>query len=277
MKTNIQRKLNAYAAAAGTIAVAGAADAQIIHVDINPDTIVHDSVFYDLNMDGAGPAELKFEAVEYQASSAIVYFTQATVQGNPANAVIGSLYYGAYPMPFPLNNGDSISASNPDWQAQTVNGGVQYLGVIYSTYNYGNWLGVNDKYLGVRFMIGTDTHYGWVRISVSTGSDSITIKEYAYQALPGVGTTAGQLVGIAGHPENNPTYIFASGNTVVLQNTQVAKGGKVRVLNVLGQPVYETEIIEENMRIGLESQTPGIYFVEVQRADGNFVKKVYIH
>lgn len=279
MNKNVQKKLQAYAATAGAIAVSGAAaDAQIIHVDINPDTIVHDTVFYELDMDGAGGPEMRFEVGTYQASIGPINYAEIQMLGNNNNAIIGSLYSGAYPLPYTLNAGDSISGTSPNWQNATVNSGLQYLALtVGSSYALANWVGANDKYLGVRFMIGSNTHYGWVRMSVSSTADSIIIKEYAYEALPGIGLTAGQLVGIAGTPDQNPTYIFASGTTVTLQNTQVEKAGKVRVLNVLGQPVYESAITEENMRIPLEGQTPGIYMVEVQRADGNFVKKVYIH
>lgn len=277
MKKDLQKKLNAYAAAAGTIAVAGAANAQIVYTDINPDTVIHDSLFYNLDMDNNGQPELRFETVTYQLSSGSVQFAVVGVLGNPNNATIGSIYSTSYPFPFSMNNGDSISSTNTNWQAQTINGGVQYLGAVYGSYTYANWLGVNDKYLGVRFRIGTNTHYGWVRLSVSPGADTITIKDYAYQTLPGVGITAGQLVGMPKYTDNPNISIFASQHTVVIRNTEHEKGGIVRIVNTLGQTISETAITEENMRISLEGNAPGIYFVEVQRNDERFTKKVYIH
>ena len=174
-------------------------------------------------------------------------------------------------------NGDSISFTNTGWQNQAVNNGVQYLGVVYGSSTYANWVGVNDKYLGVRFSIGANTHYGWVRLSVSASVANITIKDYAYQTLPGVGITAGQLVGIPTAPQNNNINVFASANTVVINNTESEKGGVVRIVNTLGQSVYESAVTEENMRISLEGQAPGIYFVEVLRDGSHFTKKIYIY
>ena len=273
MKKGIQAKLNAYAAAAGTIALAGAADAQIVYTDINPDTIVHDSLIYVLDFDNNGQPELQFNT----GASSSAYFATVEVLGNASNAIIGSLYAAAYPFPTAMNNGDSISFTNTGWQNQGVNNGVQNLGVVYGSSTYANWVGVNDKYLGVRFSIGANTHYGWVRLSVSASVANITIKDYAYQTLPGVGITAGQLVGIPTAPQNNNINVSASANTVVINNTESEKGGVVRIVNTLGQSVYESAVTEENMRISLEGQAPGIYFVEVLRDGSHFTKKIYIY
>jgi hypothetical protein len=49
---------------------------------------------------------------------------------------------------------------------------------------YGNW-GKNpsNTYLGVKFLIDGETHYGWVRLTVASGPDNInaTITAYAYE------------------------------------------------------------------------------------------------
>ena len=274
MKKGIQAKLNAYASAAGTIALAGAADAQIVYTDINPDTMVHDSLIYVLDFDNNGQPELQFAT---NASSS-TYYATVEVLGNASNAIIGSLFSATYPFPAAMNNGDSISFTNTGWQNQALNSGVQYLGVVTSSGGtYANFLGANDKYLGVRFSIGPNTHYGWVRLSLSASAANITIKDYAYQTLPGVGITAGQLVGIPTAPQNNNINVFASANTVVINNTESEKGGVVRIVNTLGQSVYESAVTEENIRISLEGQAAGIYFVEVLRDGSHFTKKIYIY
>jgi hypothetical protein len=229
-------------------------------------------------MNGDATPELRFRAIQVVSSSYTVGIAEVNVLGDPSNAIMGSLYAAQYPFPFALNNGDSVSATSPDWRNATVNGGLQYLGAITPTSTYCNWIGVSDKYLGVRFRIGANTHYGWVRLSVTSDVDSIIIKEYAYQVMPGVGLTTGQVTGIGTTISNDGVNIFASGNTIVLENAQVEKGGNVRVYNTTGQSVYESEITANNMRIGLDSQTPGIYFVEVTRPDGTrTVRKVYLN
>jgi hypothetical protein len=56
----------------------------------------------------------------------------------------------------------------------------------YSRHLYGNWGGnpVN-RYLGVKFLIGGKTHFGWVRLTVTTEPRglSATITAYAYETI----------------------------------------------------------------------------------------------
>jgi len=50
---------------------------------------------------------------------------------------------------------------------------------------HGNWGGdPKNKYLGVRFPMDGETHYGWIRLTVISGNDgpiSATITAYAYE------------------------------------------------------------------------------------------------
>jgi hypothetical protein len=49
---------------------------------------------------------------------------------------------------------------------------------------YGNWYQVgNNRFLGVKFQIKGQTHYGWIRLTVDTGAFSATITGYAYETV----------------------------------------------------------------------------------------------
>jgi hypothetical protein len=60
---------------------------------------------------------------------------------------------------------------------------------------WGDWGKTSNKYLGVKFRIAGQTHYGWVRLSVSSGITGIeaTIYAYAYETEPNKPITAGAL------------------------------------------------------------------------------------
>jgi hypothetical protein len=51
---------------------------------------------------------------------------------------------------------------------------------------FGNWFEVSNRYLGVKFLIDGDTHYGWVRLTVTSGEGIFTaqIDGYAYETIP---------------------------------------------------------------------------------------------
>jgi hypothetical protein len=197
-----------------------------------------------------------------------------TVSGDTNNAIIGSLYSSQYPLPFAMNAGDSISGTNTNWRNANMNGGLQYMAIEYGPYTFGNWLGANDKYLGVRFMIGNDTHYGWVRLSVTSDADSIIIKDFAYQAQPGVGLTADQSTGIA--PQQSSTDRVYSFNNVLHVNRQNAQPATVTVYNVLGEAVITEQTTDVNYTTSLENLTTGIYMVSVKTEEGESVTKVYV-
>jgi hypothetical protein len=72
------------------------------------------------------------------------------------------------------------------------------------TRDYGNWGGnPSNTYLGVKFLIDGETHYGWVRLTVGTGPAGITgtITAYAYE------TEANKRI-VAGVPEGEAAVII---------------------------------------------------------------------
>jgi hypothetical protein len=60
---------------------------------------------------------------------------------------------------------------------------------------YGKWLGNNpERFLGVRFLIDGIIHYGWVRLTITSGPDKSvagTITGYAYETIAGKTIKAG--------------------------------------------------------------------------------------
>jgi hypothetical protein len=54
------------------------------------------------------------------------------------------------------------------------------------TYTYGNWLGASNEYLGFRFKIAGEVHYGWARVSTQWNGHFQFVAEvtgYAYQTV----------------------------------------------------------------------------------------------
>ena len=55
--------------------------------------------------------------------------------------------------------------------------------------------GANSGYLGIRFNIGIEQHFGWARLTVELDNAlqprAFTLHEYAYESNPGAGLAAG--------------------------------------------------------------------------------------
>jgi hypothetical protein len=59
-------------------------------------------------------------------------------------------------------------------------------------YSNGAWIGKIDHYLGLRFMINGETHYGWARMTITKGILHAVLTGYAYETIPNKPLNAGQ-------------------------------------------------------------------------------------
>jgi hypothetical protein len=277
MKPTLQQKLKNYTALAGAMTAVGAgADAQIIYTDINPDAVVNPSQIVNIDINGDNVNDFQLGVEQYLDSLGNPYVTLAVCQvTNAANGVLGTLYYGQYPLPFNLNNGDSIAASNPNWNNGSINSGVQYLSIVYGPAVYGYWNGATDKYLGVRFVAGNNTHYGWIRLSVNNGSSQITVKDMAYQALPNTGLTAGQLVGVQ-EVVDNGVNVVQQNNQLIVNVTEGDVKGMVRVYSATGSLISEEQLTSAQHIVNTGGAATGVYIIRVDRENKSYVKRVYI-
>jgi hypothetical protein len=60
------------------------------------------------------------------------------------------------------------------------------------------WCGVRDRYLGLKFTIKEELHYGWARFSTSVDKRAhitATLTGYAYETIPNKGIVAGKTKG----------------------------------------------------------------------------------
>ncbi|QDT00220.1 PEP-CTERM sorting domain-containing protein [Adhaeretor mobilis] len=64
---------------------------------------------------------------------------------------------------------------------------------------------VTDAYIGLSFPINAVNHFGWVRVDVDNAAGTFLIKDWAYEAEPGVGIAAGQI------PEPSTLGLLAAG------------------------------------------------------------------
>jgi len=190
----IERRAKSYsiaAAAAGVslLALAQPAEAEvlstrkIISIGSTPVTI-------DFNRDGV--ADFQFQLNSYS-----IYhegdFENASVRPLAHGAVVGEpgpprgdFYASA------LDRGTKIGPSlhfSSGGGAMIERGVVAFCFIICSSVSghlYGNWANVTNRYLGVKFLIDGDTHYGWVRLTVTGNYGSFTaqIDGYAYETIP---------------------------------------------------------------------------------------------
>ena len=175
-------------------------DPNIKETDITPDitlTATAAGSFTDIDLNGDGIVDLSVGIGNY-TYTAYGYnnnFNYASVNGENGAEVLTEtvqVSLGGYSYDIEiakaLSEGNTIGLSQVTWYSD---GYLGFKGVYNgSNLSFGAFLNA-DKFVGVKFLIGANTHYGWVRMALNADASSLLIKEYAYHITPNTSLTAG--------------------------------------------------------------------------------------
>lgn len=292
---NLNVKIKRYAALATGVTAAAGATAQVTYTDVNPDVVLTPSgtTQYLLNLDGDAAIDMGLVVASgtvtgiytygpYQIPYTLSYDAGVAVFGtNPpsVNAWMGS----TSDAPSNLPSGSAISASGTFYQAQGFVGNIQstYLGAPANTqlgpYSTGNFLGT-EGYIGVRFDISGQTHYGWVRVEMNATATQMIIKDYAYDATPNTAINAGD-VGTSVDElsfENNVQFINNQNNQITVKMNTTVTNGVINVVAMDGKNVSTVNVVNQTEVVDLSNLSSGIYMVNVTSNEGTVTKKFYV-
>ena len=135
---------------------------------------------------------------------------------------------------------------------------------------------MNNQFLGVRFTSGTDTHYGWIELSVSSGADTITVHSYGYDETPGQMIDVGG-IGAVSSSENDEVRIWSQSESLNISVTEKSLGKDFKVISLSGNVVYSGKIQELNTQIDTFHVPQGVYHVLIDSATSSVYRKVYNH
>ena len=179
-------------------------------------------------------------------------------------------YFYYYPILAGLDAGVTVDSAQSMWSNLTYPYypgalGVGYLysitGPSYSgfySYGYGDFFG-RERYIGVRFYIGTDQHYGWIRASLGDYIDPVTIIDWAYEDTPGEGIITGE------GDDIGPVALFDAGITVTPEKTIVVE----LTFNERAYGFNQADIDVINGTITyFEIEIPGLSYLMEVTADG---------
>jgi hypothetical protein len=100
--------------------------------------------------------------------------------------------FWAVPLEKNAGIGSNMAAGN-QWSPDLSSGCFISSSSSGTTTNFaGEWIGKKDKYLGLKFLINGAYHYGWLRVSHTSGEDKIAILDYAYNKEAGKEIIAGE-------------------------------------------------------------------------------------
>ena len=171
------------------LSIAFNTQAQVVYTDVNPDSLVSSSYELDLNNDGSP------EFLIEKTTDGGIDIVQATGLSDQ-DSLIG--YYAGFPA---ITGYPSALSSNEviDGTATFVDEGVMG-GDHELIMEDADWPDGFNRYLGLKFNISGEVHYGWAKIKISTDYVAFTITEYAYNATAGAAINSG----VVSVEENTP-------------------------------------------------------------------------
>jgi hypothetical protein len=195
LQPQLEKRLAAYALAIGGVALTTLpAHAEVVFTKTNR-SLTNGVAYLDLNNDGISDFGLANNSDPSSYGS--TRYLLAIHGQNTSAAVVGHIGYRfgtAWPAPY----GFSIGPNSPksfialtDQVAVAMARGSCFYGRCFVS---GPWQRETDKYLGVRFNIKGQTHYGWARFSVKFNGYvkvTVTLTGYAYETQANTAILAG--------------------------------------------------------------------------------------
>ena len=205
LSNSLHQRLNIYALAAGATGVGVSAlvqpaSAKIVYTPAN--VTIQGSVPLDLDHNGV----IDFYLWHSDTNNGSTVASFLAIYPNPAGCAAIGTALGNFRNAVAIEKGARIAHDwkfiNPDIGAMAVHSKVPHGS--YSTTNWkGRWAdegkGLQNRYLGLKFKIRGQTHFGWARVTVTTspGKFSFTAKltGYAYETIPNKAILAGRTKG----------------------------------------------------------------------------------
>lgn len=294
---NTKNRLLQYATfSAAFLAMHKNATAQVNYVDLDPDVVRDvDGPFphlYNLDLDGDGTLDMHFRVgldLSNISGFGYTHILVAPFWQNSLGGVAGSVYTTQYwnvpvGMAFRLESDDVISEENTFFSAGNVNSTSYYLnaffGIVPAFENQINFWEADSQphFIGVRFGIAGQPHYGWVRCTIENNFRKLIIHDYAYNATANEPIIAGNVTStVSGSPviESEPE-IFLVNDYLIIQLPKPADACEIVLTDITGKTFFLNTFSGSLIRIPLSELPGGISIVCVRNGNSLHTGKIFI-
>jgi len=202
LSESLHRRLNAYALAAsaagvGVIAMVQSASGKIIYTPAHEQIVPNNIYPLDLNHDG----KTDFSFHDSFTAASIEGFVGAitVIPARRANKIVGydatSFLKWASALPAGVRIGPKgpFSSGSKVMVSGYIDTGTTTVGQCG-----GPWKNARHRYLGLKFTIDGETHYGWARLNetcAKNGENTALLTGYAYETVPNKAIITGKTHG----------------------------------------------------------------------------------
>jgi hypothetical protein len=183
LNARLDKKLLAYAVAAGAAALTQSAEAKIVYTPAN--IPISSARYFSLDLNNDGIRDFILVAWLYKGDGLNIQPTllqpQNAIWGNASARFASALSSGVTVGPNAPFHAGSLRMAEINLSSGQVS-------------SFGPWVGAQNKYLGFSFVIHGKVHYGWARLNVSAKSifTATAVTGYAYETVPNTPIVTGQ-------------------------------------------------------------------------------------
>ncbi|GEM_PF-6133590 len=164
-----------------------------------------------------------------------------------------------------LEAGDEISATSDFWRLGSGWGGLLY-GYWNDSGEYGHWTGRREnKYIGIKFQINGQYHYGWLYVTTEVFSHSsmqFTMQAFAYNATTEAPITAGDLSAIQDISKKEiQIYPNPAQNQINLQTDENIQ--KLNIYDMSGKLVLTQTHLSSGNSVDISGLGKGLYLIKI--------------
>ena len=195
LNRNLDKVLLHYAAAASAAGVSVMAltqpsEGRIVYTPAHQILPRSSILNLDVDNDGIADYNLVNHAYTFSSGKVLSYADLIVLGGSNSNQVVGNGLAYALPKGARVGSSDPIVSNFPPLMEGCER-------TTLGTNVDGSWPNAKNKYLGLKFFVNGETHFGWARLSVRRTQCNITavLTGYAYETLPNKSIQAGRTIG----------------------------------------------------------------------------------
>jgi len=237
------QRLNLYALAAGAagvslLALAPPAAAEVVytpaHIEFKPGS----RSFFDLDLNHDGIEDFSF--TNYPGGFFYPALSVRLVDNPPLSGGI----QGGGLSALALNRGARIGSSKSFSQGDSSFG--LRLAFVNQNGDHGDWVNVTNRYLGLKFPINGEVHFGWARLSVGLEGIQIgaVLTGYAFETIPNHPILAGRTSGTADDAPDSEAPTFRRRRSKPVSRVHQTSLG-VLALGAPGIPFWRREELRQ--------------------------------
>ncbi len=154
-------------------------------------TVLNNSVFKYIDLDANGTNDILINGTYtlINADTTGRFFQMQVTGSGGILSTSQSTNFGSIYIPANLNSSSKINGLTPGFSTSTFPIARAFKGgTLLASWGFTD---TAEKLIGFKFLIGSATHFGWLRFAISSDKKTISIKDGAYHKTAGAEITAG--------------------------------------------------------------------------------------